>query len=205
MRTMSGRQARYGRLTWFEPENFDDDQRALYDYLTQGGRIAGTASLPRTDEAGRLYGPYNALLASPKFSKPFQEAGNVLRREAAYTPRCREVAILELAVLRRCGFEWHAHEPPGRAVGLTEDEITAIRTGAPAPTLDRTETLVREVTQALVRARDLDDALYAAASAALGERALVELVMLVCYFDTLAVAITVFRAALPPGREPPFG
>jgi alkylhydroperoxidase family enzyme len=196
---------RYGRLTWFEPATFDDAQQALYDYLTQGARIAGPDSLPRTDAAGRLYGPYNALLASPAFSRAFQEAGNVLRRDATYTPRCREIAILELAALRRCGFEWHAHEPPGRAVGLTGDEIAALRSGAPAPSFDAMETLVRAVTQALVRARDLDDDLYARAVAALGERALFELVMLVSYFDTLAVAIGVFRAELPPGREPPFG
>jgi alkylhydroperoxidase family enzyme len=197
--------ARYGRLTWFDPETFDADQRALYALLTQGNRIAGGASLPRTDETGRLYGPYNALLASPKFSRAFQEAGNVLRREGAYTERCREIAILETAVLRRCDFEWHAHEPPGRTVGLTDDELTAIRTGAPAPTLDATETLVRNVAQALARGRDLDDALYAEASAALGERALFELVMLVGYFDLLATVIGVFRASLPPGKQPVFG
>jgi alkylhydroperoxidase family enzyme len=196
---------RYGRLTWFEPETFDDDQRTLHEYLTGGHRIAGADSLPRTDASGRLYGPYNALLASPVFSRAFQEAGNVLRRDATYTPRCREIAILELAALRRCGFEWHAHAPAGRAVGLTPEELTALRTGAPAPTLDATETLVRRIAQALVRARDLDDALYEQAVAALGERALFELIMLVSYFDTLAVAITVFRAQLPPGREEPFG
>jgi alkylhydroperoxidase family enzyme len=196
---------RYGRLTWFEPENLDPDQRALYDYITQTRRLPGAGLLPRSDDAGRLFGPFNALLESAKFGKAFHEAGNELRHHATYTPRCREVAILELAALRRCGFEWRAHEPNGRGIGLTEDELTAIRTGAPAPTLDRTETLVREVAQALVRARDIDDALYAAAAAALGERALFEIVMLICYFDTLAMAITVFRSALPPGFEPPFG
>jgi alkylhydroperoxidase family enzyme len=196
---------RYGRLTWFAPEDFDTDQRALHDYITQGRRLGGADSLPRADAGGRLYGPFNALMASAKFGKAFHEAGNVLRHQATFTPRCREVAILELAVQRRCGFEWLAHEPPGRAAGLTEDELTAIRTGAPALSLDRSEALVREVTQALVRARDIDDALYAEAMAALGERALFEIVMLVCYFDTLAMAITVFRAGLPPGKDAPFG
>jgi alkylhydroperoxidase family enzyme len=196
---------RYGRLTWFEPEELDSDQRALYDYITQTRRLPGGGLLPRSDEDGRLYGPFNALLVSPKFGKAFHEAGNELRHHATYTPRCREIAILELAVLRRCGFEWRAHEPNGRGIGLTEDELTAIRTGAPAPTLDRAETLVREVTQSLVRSRDIDDALYAAAAATLGERALFEIVMLVNYFDTLALAIGVFRSALPAGFEPPFG
>jgi alkylhydroperoxidase family enzyme len=196
---------RYGRLTWFEPESLDDQQRVLYDVITQGRRLPGGGLLPRQDDAGRLFGPFNALLVSPAFGKAFHEAGNELRHRATYTPRCREIAILELAVLRRCGFEWRAHEGNGRGSGLTEDELTAIRTGAPAPTLDRAETLVREVAQALVRGRDIDDALYAAAAGALGERALFEIVMLICYFDTLAMAIGVFRATLPPGFEPPFG
>jgi hypothetical protein len=196
---------RYGRLTWFEPKNFDADQRALHEYITGSRRLSGADSLPRNDDTGRLYGPFNALLASAKFGRAFHEAGNVLRHEATYAPRCREVAILELAALRRNGFEWRAHEPAGRNAGLTEDELTAIRTGAPAPTLDPTETLVRAVAQSYARSGDLDDALYAAAVDALGERALFELVMLLCYFDTLATAITVFRAKLPPGHEEPFG
>jgi alkylhydroperoxidase family enzyme len=196
---------RYGRLPWYEPEEFDADQRALYEYVAHGPRMPATKSLPLVDPAGRMYGPFNALLATPVLGKQFHEVGKLLRYQTGFTERIREIAILELSVLRRCGIEWYAHEPIGRRAGLTDDELTAIRTGAPAPTLDPTETIVRHVTQSLLRSRDLDDALYAAALDALGEKVLMELLLLVGYFDMLATTMTVFRAELPAGKEPPFG
>jgi alkylhydroperoxidase family enzyme len=199
-------QDRYGRLPWFEPAEFDPDQQALYEYVAHGPRMPATNVFPLVDDAGgRMFGPFNAFLASPVLGKALHEVGKVLRYQSGLTPRGREVAILELSVLRRCDIEWYAHSPIGAKAGLTEEELTAIRTGAPAPTLDRTETIVRRVTQSLARSRDIDDALYADAAAALGDRVLVDLVMLVMYFDLLASTMTIFRAELPAGRHPWFG
>jgi alkylhydroperoxidase family enzyme len=197
--------ARYGRLPWFEPAELDADQTALYEYVAHGPRMPATKALPLVDDEGRMYGPFNALLMTPVLGKQFHEVGKLLRYQTGFTPRGREVAILELSVLRRCGIEWYAHSPIGARVGLTDDELTAILTGAPAPTLDRSETIIRHVTQSLLRSRDIDDALYADAVEALGERVLMELLLLVGYFDMLATTMTVFRAELPAGKEPPFG
>jgi alkylhydroperoxidase family enzyme len=196
---------RYGRLPWFEPAELDADGRALYEYVAHGPRMPATKALPLVDEEGRMYGPFNALLMTPVLGKQFHEVGKLLRYETGFTARGREVAILELSVLRRCGIEWYAHEPIGRRAGLTDAEIDAIRTGAPAPTLDRSEQIIRSVTQSLLRARDVDDALYAAAVESLGEKVLMELLILIGYFDMLATTMTVFRAELPAGREAPFG
>jgi 4-carboxymuconolactone decarboxylase len=197
---------RYGRLPWYEPEEFDADQRTFYEYVAHGPRMPATTALPLVDPVGgRMYGPFNAFLSTPVLGKALHECGKILRYQTGFTARGREVAILELSALRRCGIEWYAHEPIGRRAGLTDEELTAIRTGAPAPTLDESETLIRQVTQSLLRSRDIDDALYAAAAAALGDKVLMEYVMLVCYFDMLATTMTVFRAELPAGKEPPFG
>ncbi len=191
-----------------EPEEFDADQRAFYEFLTQEPRLKAASDdlrLPLVDERGRLYAPFNIMVTSPLAGAALHQVGGHLRHRAGYTDRVREIAVLELAVIRRSGTEWHAHEPYARNGVLTDDEIEAIRSSAPAPTFDASETIARKIVQSLLRSKDIDDGLYAEASAVFPPRVLIELVMLVLYFDLLATSINVFRAAIPAGRPAPFG
>jgi alkylhydroperoxidase family enzyme len=191
------------RLRLFEPEELDADQRELYDRIVARPRLrGGTPSL--TDDAGRLTGPLNAMLLNPAVCAVQLELGTKVRFATRLTERAREIAILELAVLRRCGFEWIAHAPVGRTAGLTDAELTAIRTGEPAPTLDATETLVRKVVKSLVCDRGLDDATFAAAAATLGKEKLMDVVAIVTYYDLVALSVAVWQPPLPAGATSPF-
>jgi len=195
-----------GRLPWFEPAEYDAEQQAFYDFLTEEPRLpSATERLPLVDDAGRLYAPFNVMVGSPLAGAALHQVGGHLRHRAGYTDRVREIAVLELAVLRRSATEWHAHEPYARSGVLTDEEITAIRMSAPAPTFDAAETIARKIVQSLLRSKDIDDALYAQAAAVFSTRVLIELVMLILYFDLLATTITVFRAAIPAGKTSPFG
>jgi 4-carboxymuconolactone decarboxylase len=197
--------AKHGRLPWFTPDELDLDARTLYDAITGGPRAQVARPFPLTDEDGRLNGPFNAMLLSPEVGSALQELGAAIRYRSSLAARSREIAILELSVLRRAAFEWYAHERVGKAAGLTDDELAALRDAAPAPTLDANETLVRKLVGTLVRERDLDDIAYAGAVKALGERALMELITLVGYYDLLALGLRVWRTPLPAGAEPAFG
>lgn len=194
----------HGRLPWFAPDDLDAQQRALYDDIAGGPRAAGRQAFPLTDEAGRLHGPFNALLVSPDVGGAVQALGSAIRYRSSLSARAREIAILELSVRRTCEFEWYAHVRVGRAAGLTDDELRTLQTGQPAPTLDASETLVRELVSVLLVARDLDDATYARAVTILGERTLMDLVALVGYYDLLALSLHVWRTPLPSGVEPGF-
>lgn len=197
---------RDGRLPLFEPAEFDADQRAFYEFLTEEPRLkSATKRLPLVDEHGRLYAPFNIMVGSPLAGAALHNVGGHLRHRAGYTDRVREIAVLELAVIRRSATEWHAHEPYARSGVLTDEEITAIRMSAPASSFSTSETIARKVVQSLLRSKDIDDALYAEAEAAFSTRVLIELVMLVLYFDLLATSINVFRAAIPDGKPSPFG
>jgi 4-carboxymuconolactone decarboxylase len=187
----------HGRLRWLAPDELETDARAVYD------RIAGSRG-PAMGDAGRLHGPFNAMLYNPPIGNALQELGAAIRYRGSLPPRAREIAILELAALRRSPFEWYAHARAGKAAGLSEDEIAAVRDGAPAATLEAGETHVRELVRTLVRERDLDDAAYAAAAGRLGAPQLIELIALVGYYDLLALSLRVFRTPLPAGVAPPF-
>jgi 4-carboxymuconolactone decarboxylase len=191
------------RLPLLDVAALTDEQRALYDAIAGSrGRPAGRDGARGwlTDRAGRLLGPFNAMLYSPAVGSPLQELGAAVRFRTGFTARERELAILVVAAHRRSDYEWHAHERIGRRAGLTEEELTALRSGRRPPLADARERVVYEVARALADEGDLDDALYAEAAATLGRPVLVELVTLVGYYAALALQLRVFRAGAPPGE-----
>ena len=65
----------------------------------------------------------------PKIGDPLQALGGAIRYATSFDDRTREIAILVVADVWDSAFERHAHEPIGRASGLTEAELAAIRLG----------------------------------------------------------------------------
>jgi 4-carboxymuconolactone decarboxylase len=194
----------HGRLPWFAPGELGASARALYDRIAGGARAQGPRAFALTEPDGRLNGPFNAMLLNPEVGNALQELGAAIRYRSGLPDRAREIAILEVSVLRRSSFEWYAHARVGKHAGLTDAEIAAIHDGAAAATLDATETLVRELVRTLLRERDLDDATYAAAAGALGDVVLSDLIALVGYYDLLALSLRVWRTPLPAGTASAF-
>ena len=192
------------RLHRYVPDELSPEQRRLYDAITQGPRSKGPQLVPLMDAEGRLEGPFNALLLSPDVGTALQELGSTIRYRTALSDRAREIAILEVSAHRHADFEWYAHERIGRAAGLSNDEIAAIRRGKKIATLDAGETLVRRLVRMLLRERDLDRSKFEEARDLLGARALMDLVALVGYYDTIALSLRVWRTPLPEGETSPF-
>lgn len=195
---------RHGRLEWLEPDGLDERQRALYDAVLAGPRASSRRAFPMTDDQGRFHGPFNAMLFEPAVADPVQQLGAAVRYRSTLDDRCRELAILVVASLRRSNFEQYSHAALGRGAGLSDDEVEAIASGACAPTLSEAESLVREVVDSLVTVADLDDDLYERAVSRLGTPALVDLVYLVGFYELTALSLQVFRVPLPADVAPRF-
>ncbi len=175
----------------------DEAQRAVYDAITGGPRASQAGTVPITDDAGRLVGPFAVMLLSPQVGDAVQRVGAAIRFGAALTAREREVAILAVAVGARCDFEWLAHEPAARTAGITGPQLAAISDGRLPGGLSETEAVAFRLAQALVRDRSLSDDDYAAGLSLLGRARLAELTWLVGYYCALALALAVFRPELP--------
>jgi 4-carboxymuconolactone decarboxylase len=103
------------------------------------------------------------------------------------------MAILTVAAAWDSAFERDAHESAGRAAGLTENELSAIRERRVPELDDPVELLCAQVARALTDG-DVEDALWSTAASTLGEATIFELTTLVGYYATLALQLRVFRA-----------
>ena len=192
------------RLPKFEPPALDAEQRSLYDAIAGGRRAQGPQLFRLADADGRLEGPFNAFLLQPRLGSALQALGAAVRYDTGLDDRCREIAILIVAAHWRSDFEWHAHEAVGRAAGLGDAELAALREGRHAELAGR-ESVVARTAAALVTRGDLDDAEYGEAVGHFGPAGLFELLTLVGYYATLALQLRVFRVPAPdsPAADSP--
>jgi 4-carboxymuconolactone decarboxylase len=184
------------RIPKLKPAELDDQQRTLYDAIASGRRAQGPQLFRLADADGCLEGPFNAFLLQPRLGSALQALGAAVRYETALDDRSREIAILVVAAHWRSGFERYAHEAVGRAAGLTDAELSAIRDNQPGVLTGR-EAVVAQTTASLAARGDLSGAQYDEAIGQLGVDGLFELLTLVGYYATLALQLRVFRVPAP--------
>jgi 4-carboxymuconolactone decarboxylase len=194
----------HGRVQWFRPEELDEDARELYDAITSGPRAAGPRNSSLTGPTGQLAGPFNAMLLTPRLGNALQALGAAVRYQTSLGARARELAILSVARDAESDFEWNAHATVGYAAGLTIEEVSALLEGREISTLSDNERWVVQVVQTLLDRHDLSDDEFAEALEALGRETLMELIVLVGYYNTLALSMRVWRVPLAEEMTPIF-
>lgn len=179
------------RLAPLAPPALTERQRALYDAIAGGPRAAGPQHFALTREDGSLRGPFNALLLAPDLGEAVQGVGAAIRYRGTLPDRAREIAILIVAAHWDSAFERESHEAVGRAVGLDETELAALR-ALDLSALAGDERLMADVALELVRG-DLGDELWGRAEPILGAAWIFELTVLVGYYSMLALQLRAFR------------
>ncbi len=185
------------RLDLMSPAELAPAQRALYDAITSGPRASQAGTVPITDGAGRLLGPFAIMLLSPEVGNAMQQVGAKIRFGTALTGRERELAILTVAGALDSEFERLAHVPAARGLGLTQPQIDAALAGRIGDGLSADEALVGRLARVMTEERTLPDADYADGVEVLGHERLAELTWLVGYYSALALSLAVFRPVLP--------
>lgn len=193
------------RLRELRRDHLDAVERALFDAITTGKRSGGDGRSAHITPTGGLRGPFNALLHAPDVGDSVQRLGEQLRFEGLLSPRQREIGVLCVAARWRADYEWWAHARIARECGVAEAVIEAIRRRE-VPTLeDRDERLVHDFSRSLIDERQVPDTLYRDTAAALGDAALVELVVLLGYYSLISMVLVTFDVAVPGKEAPPFG
>lgn len=184
------------RLRRLVRDDLDSEQLAVYRTITEGPRAAGRQLFALADDVGALNGPFGVLLHAPSIGGPLQELGAAVRYGTRMSDRCREIAILLVAVGMSSDFEWYAHERIGRAVGLDGAELEALQAGTFRPE-DPVEGAVTRLCELLLGDSDIGDEEYARLVAELGEPLIIEVTVLVGYYRTLAQLLQVFAIGAP--------
>ncbi len=189
---MAGNEPRFSPLAM---ESLTDAQRAVAERLQRSGRNA-------------LTGPFAIMLRSPGMAVGMVECYEYYRFKGALDPRLKELAILILAREWTAQFEWFAHKPAAVAAGLAETAIEELRLGRRPSALKPDEATIYDFVTALVREREVSDAVFDRAKALLGEEKLVDLISLVGEYMKVALILNTARVGVPPGNElplPPLG
>ena len=126
-------------------------------------------------------------LADDAFPKFIALTGG-LWTNAELSPRRRELVILLVAKLLNCEYEWFQHIEVAKICEITEDEIAAIDALELDSFSEDEQAILRLAQITLERGRPSDEQL-AAARAALSDRELIELQLVVAIYSGLAAVM----------------
>ena len=193
------------RLVPLAPDRLDPAQKRLYDAVLASPRGQGRARRLILRDDGTLTGPFDAWLRTPVLGEHLERVGMALRTDAALSPAAREIAVLVVARAWSADFEWWVHGLLARAAGVPEPALEAIGHGRRPALDDPACQAAHDVAAELVGRRRLEPATLERAREALGERALVEVVTLVGFYQLVSGVLESFHPPGPSAELPVVG
>jgi 4-carboxymuconolactone decarboxylase len=119
--------------------------------------------------------------------EPWLRYSNTLLRKLELDPLLRELAILQVARLSASEYEWTQHVPIAQSFGAGEETIAAIEAGREDdPALAGEHRAILSFTREVVLDGAADEAATVAMNERLGERGLVELLLVIGNYLGLA-------------------
>jgi 4-carboxymuconolactone decarboxylase len=154
---------------------------------------------------GRIDGMYRSLLNHPQLTRQVSDLGTFLRFGAGVLPEAlRELTILWVARRLGVAYEWVKHVGPARKAGVPEAVIEAMRSGQEMPNLAPAQAAALTVARCVLERRSIPAAVQDGLAAAVGLPGVIELVVLVGFYQMIAGVIFAFDVPLPAGTEAPF-
>lgn len=148
---------------------------------------------------GHLPNIFRVALRNTRLFKAYKPFGLYTMALSSVPPRLRELAILRVAWLTRCDYEWGHHVRIGHEIGLTDTEIARVKHGSTAPGWLPLEAAAIEMVDQIKRDTDLDDATYALLVAGIGEDAFVELLNTIGNYMMVSAMLKILGVPLEPG------
>ncbi len=148
-----------------------------------------------------MFGPFEALMHSPRLMSLASAMGEYLRYHSGVGTTLSELAILITARNWSQDYEWYAHAPMAERAGVAPEIIAAIRDGRRPDRMSDDEAIIYDFTQELQQTKRVSDPTWARAEQRFGKSAVVDLVGLSGYYTFLAMQMNAARYPLPPAAE----
>jgi 4-carboxymuconolactone decarboxylase len=172
------------RLVELPPEQQTPEQKQVFDQLVAG--------------RGRILGPYKIWIHSPTVASGMEHIGTYLNKRGSLSEREVEMGILVIAQHWDANYVRQAHIKLGKQVGLSQEIIDAILAGRDPKLSDPHERAVHRFATALVAGAKLSDAEFAEIEKAIGRPGVAEVLVLLGYYTSVAMAMKVHEVPIPP-------
>jgi len=174
------------RILEITPEQLTPEQTTIFDQLVAG--------------RGRILGPYKVWIHSPTIASGMEHIGTYLNKRGSLSPREVEIGILVIARHWNADYVRQAHIREGKRVGLSQEIVDALVSGSDPKLTDPHERCVYEFAAALVADAKLSDARFAEIEKVLGRNGIAEVIVLIGYYTSVALAMKVHEVPIPQQR-----
>jgi alkylhydroperoxidase family enzyme len=167
---------------------------ARIDYPdTTDPSLASLIDQIQAERGGKLLNLYRMLLHSPPFARGWLNFFTAVRQQGHLDARCRELAILRVAVLNKADYEFSQHVPHALKAGCREAQIEAVQSDREAPVFDERERVVLAYADAMTRDIEVPDALFERMRALFAERDVLELTVTIGGYNMVSRVLVALR------------
>jgi 4-carboxymuconolactone decarboxylase len=146
---------------------------------------------------GRLLTPYRIWIHSPKLAAALETIGTFLNKKSSLSEREVELVICIIANHWQGEYVWTVHTRACVKLGIPQSVFDAIRAGR-APEIDgERERNVYDLTQIAMQPGAGSDEVYQRAERLLGRNGIAEVLALLGYYSSVAMAVKVHGVPAP--------
>jgi 4-carboxymuconolactone decarboxylase len=153
---------------------------------------------PNAWEEGSKTNIIMVMANHPDLGKVYNIWGKHFLINCSLPVREYEIIILRVAWHTKSEYEWHNHVGYALNLGMSLDEIAAIKTGPDAPNWDELDSNTIRAVDELMQTGDLTDATWAALSKHFDRKQMMDFIFTVGHYVMTSWAITAMRMPLEP-------
>ena len=163
--------------------------------LVEPGTRPELAAIEQTilAERGNINALYQALLNSAPLAEGWEKLLTAIRNRGSVPPTVREMVMLRVAVVNRAPFEFQAHAPIARKVGVSDEKIAALDRAEIGEPFDQMERSILALTDAMTRDVQISDAVFDAVARQFKPKELVELVATIAAYNMVSRFLEALR------------
>lgn len=145
---------------------------------------------------------FRMLAGGEGLLRAFSRFGNHLLFKTALDPVLREIAILRVGVLSDATYEMYQHDRISRGLGMSDELLAGIRTGADDPVFDELQAQVMRYTDDVVKNVRASDATFNPLLEALGVQQLQELTVTIGFYMLVSRYLETFGVDIEQPDHP---
>ena len=172
------------RMLDVSPDQLTSEQKTIFERLVAG--------------RGRILGPYKVWIHSPTVASGMEQIGTFLNKRSSLSEREIEMVIILIARHWQGDYVQTAHVRMGKKVGLADAVIDALVGGSDPKLSDPHEAAVYRFASAMIASRKVPDSEFAEIEKALGRNGIAEVLVLIGYYTSVAMAMKVHEVPIPP-------